>query len=102
MRSSPCSAAPDSPRIAPIASARIVRGSRISRTITCATSLPPPNSASITATGDSRTGPMPSEISTSSTTSADHRQRHADAAARGDVALRWQALERSFIALLQE
>jgi hypothetical protein len=48
----------------------MVRGSRISRTITCETSLPPPNRASITASGDSRTGPMPSEISTSSTTSA--------------------------------
>ena len=56
--------------MAPIASARMVRGRRISRTITCATSLPPPNSASTTATGDSRTGPIPSEITASRTTSA--------------------------------
>ena len=71
--------------MAPIASARMVRGSRISRTITCATSLPPPNSASITASGDSRTGPMPSEISASSTTSASKRGRHAEPAARGGI-----------------
>ena len=54
-----------------MATARIIRGRRISRTITCATSLPPPNSASATAIGDSRTAPMPSESSASSTTSAD-------------------------------
>jgi hypothetical protein len=54
--------------MAPIASAKSVRGRRISRTITCDTSLPPPNSASATANGDSRTGPMPSEISISRTT----------------------------------
>jgi len=45
-----------------------MRGSRISRTITCCTSLPAPNRASITVSGDSRTGPIPSEISASSTT----------------------------------
>ncbi len=33
------------------------------------TSLPPPNKASITVSGDSRTGPVPSEASTSSMTS---------------------------------
>ena len=46
----------------------MVRGRRISRTMTCCTSLPPPNKASMTASGDSRTGPIPSEISASSTT----------------------------------
>ena len=74
--------------MAPIASASSVRGRRISRTITCDTSLPPPNSASATASGDSRTGPMPSEISTSSTTSADKRRRRADPAARGISSVR--------------
>ena len=54
----------------PMVSASSVRGRRISRTITCATSLPPPNSASVTAMGESRTGPMPSEISASNPTSA--------------------------------
>ena len=54
--------------MAPIASPRITRGRRISRTMTCCTSLPPPNNASITASGDSRTGPVPSEINASSTT----------------------------------
>ena len=54
--------------MAPIANPRITRGSRISRTITCATSLPPPNRASITLSGDSRTGPIPSDKSASSTT----------------------------------
>src|SRR5258708_3925038 len=34
----------------------IVRGRRISRTITCCTSVPPPNKASITATGRLRRG----------------------------------------------
>ena len=77
--------------MAPIAKPRMVRGSRISRTITCGTSLPPPNSASITASGDSRTGPMPSEISTSSTTSTTSavvtptRRRAADIRRHHDV-----------------
>ena len=70
LRSKPCRAAPERPSMPPIANARIVRGSRISRTITCCTSLPPPNRASSTLTGDSRTGPTPSEISTSITTRA--------------------------------
>ena len=83
MRSRPCSAAPDRPRMAPIASASSVRGRRISRTITCDTSLPPPNSASTTVSGDSRTGPMPSEISTSRTTRAASAAVSADPPARG-------------------
>jgi hypothetical protein len=47
----------------------MLRGSRISLTITCCTSLPPPNNASITVNGDNRTGPIPSETSASNTTS---------------------------------
>jgi hypothetical protein len=53
----------------PIASASNVRDRRISRTMTGATSLPLPNSAYITAPGESRTDPMPSEISASRPTS---------------------------------
>ena len=64
---------------------RIVRGSRISRTITCCTSLPPPNSASITVSGDSRTGPIPSEISASNATSTTSAVHHADAPACRDI-----------------
>ena len=56
--------------MAPIASASSVRGSRISRTMICDTSLAPPNRACRTVSGDSRTGPMPSEISTSNMTRA--------------------------------
>ena len=48
---------------------RIMRGRRISRTMVCCTSLPPPNSASITVSGDSRTGPVPSEPSASNAAS---------------------------------
>jgi hypothetical protein len=54
----------------PIASASNVRDRRISRTMTGATSLPLPNSAYITAPGESRTDPMPSEISASRPTRA--------------------------------
>ena len=99
LRSNPCKAAPDSPRIAPIANPRIVRGSRISRTITCCTSLPPPNSASITVSGDSRTGPIPSETSASSTTSTTSAVVTPDAPARRDVSRRRDVLNAHHIVL---
>ena len=85
LRSSPCSAAPERPRMAPIANARMARGSRISCTMIRCSSLPPPNSACDTVSGDSRTGPTPSETSASSTTSDNKCRRHAGAPLRGDV-----------------
>ena len=61
LRRSPWRAAPDRPRIPPIAMASTARGNRISWTMICCASLPPPKRASATTMGESRTGPIPSD-----------------------------------------
>ena len=61
LRKSPCSAAPDSPSVAPISAASSVRGRRMSRTMMPA-GPSPESSPAIAARGDSPAGPTINEM----------------------------------------